>query len=98
MPKLPDTIYTAWVLYPQMHGEPEGWANAPDGTEFDEVLNAVLDAGFGEDLPFRIFRMDFDVETNALETTNEVTDDAIEIVRKRCLTRNLELPEWMDAA
>ena len=91
---LPATHYEAWVQFAD--GD---IANVTDGaTSFDDVLDQATDAGCGEDLPFRMFRIDMDVETNTPETVSEVTDKAIAVIMERCEQRDLDIPEWMEAA
>ena len=80
--KFPETIFTAWVQ------APDGVAVnvSDDATSFDDVLYNAVGSVWG-DVPFRIFRMDFDVETGALESTREVTEEAQQVVADRLKAR-----------
>ena len=86
------TIYTAYV-YPD--GMPINISDA--ATSFDDVLDLAVSTHWG-DVEFRMFRLDFDVETGAFETASEVTDQAVAIVLDRLDTRGFAAPEWMRAA
>ena len=79
----PNTIYTAWVR------TDDGLVNVSDDkTSFDDVLDMVVSTPWG-DVPFRMIRLDFDVETGVLETSSDVTEDAQEIIDRRLTERGL---------
>ena len=87
---LPATIYTAWIDTPEF-----GAVNVSDDkTSFDDVLDAAMNTSWG-DVPFRMIRLDFDVETGEFESGRDVTQAAITAVKVRCNERHLETPDWM---
>ncbi|MGB0854910.1 MAG: hypothetical protein ACPGSI_16560 [Pikeienuella sp.] len=80
--KFPATIYTVWIDTPDL-----GLVSVPDTeTTFDDVLDQAVSTPW-IDVPFRMFRMDFDVETGALESTSEVTEEAQKIITDRLIAR-----------
>lgn len=91
--KLPATTYTAWIKAPE--GDVVNVAD--DATTFEAVLDKAVSTAWG-DVPFRMFRMDFDVETGAFETACEITDLAYGVLRQRLEDRGFDCPEWMEAA
>jgi hypothetical protein len=85
------TIYTAYVC-------PDGETVnvSDDKTSFDDVLDNAVSTAW-DDVEFRMFRLDFDVETGAFESASEVTDLAHEVILKRLAQRDLPVPAYIAA-
>lgn len=72
--KMPNTIYFAVVGSPR---HPEGYFAGDYYTDLDMAIDEAVDAFTKDGQPFRIFRADFDVETNMPEAFRDITEDAI---------------------
>ncbi len=71
------------------------WHNVADADlSFDGVLDECV-SPLWDDAPFRIVRLDWDVETGALECARDVTDEAVETIKARSEVRGFDLPAWM---
>ena len=83
--QFPNTTYTAYVM------APEGPVNVSDAaTSFDDVLDNAV-ATIWDGMPFRMFQQDFDVETNALESVSEVTEQAYHVLECRMEHRGINV-------
>lgn len=87
-----DTIFTAYVFPNGLNGTPVNVSD--DKITFDDVLDNAV-SPIWDNAPFRMFRLDFDVETGALEAGTEVTERALEVLQDRSAERGFDLPAWM---
>ncbi len=90
---LPQTLYVVVTDFDKIAGIEVGIGGAGDITAsrddaYDQYVEAVLD-----EQPTRAFRLDFDVETNRLESASEITDDMRDELVKLCKEREIDIPE-----
>lgn len=62
------TVYITVVYFPDL-----GIGSAGDATDDRAQAYTDYEAAANEAIPSRVFRLEFDVETNALETSREIT-------------------------
>lgn len=77
--KMPSTVYTVLTTFPTL-----GFGSAGDAMEYrDEALEAY-EGCINDTRPVRVIQIDFDVETGAIETSRDVTEDfAAELAEQR---------------
>lgn len=83
---------TAYVVATDFNGF--GLGNAGDMTDsIEDAADQAAECMDKDGQPFRAFRLDFDVETNALESASDVTDEITSIIAARCADNQLETAE-----
>ncbi len=84
----PDTLYIVVTEFPTLGIGSAGDATTSRSEAYDQFAEAVSNSQ-----PTRAFRLDFDVETGALESATEITADLGDELQRCCTARGLEMPE-----